>query len=202
MNIQISIHSIRLLCRFQRINFKLYLTITSYDILLIMKFIHFCPKRSYNIIQAIKVYLISHAVIPDKASKDGNSRHLWTPVESVAQDIHKFSQIVDVVMTFPSTVDTRQYLYGKATQTITQARKPMKKANASTTASIMFNPGKYVVSSQCGFQTINNQALSVPFMGFIARALQMHLKSFSAHFDIYVTFRSVYQRINDVQKYI
>lgn len=78
----------------------------------------------------------SRGVIPDNVSKDGNSLQLWTPVESVAQDIHKFSYIVDVVITLPSTVDTRQNLFGRATPTMTQPQKPRKTANASTIVSI------------------------------------------------------------------
>lgn len=44
--------------------------------------------------------------------------------------------MVDVVITLPSTVETFQYRFGRATPTISQARNPRKKAKASTIAFI------------------------------------------------------------------
>lgn len=57
--------------------------------------------------------------------------------------------MVDVVITLPSTVETLQYRLGRATPTISQPRKPRKKAKASTIAFIFpcfFSPTRVELS--------------------------------------------------------
>lgn len=47
-------------------------------------------------------------VLPGKASMDWKFQQLKVPVESSAQDIQRFSKMLDVMMTLSSSVDTFQ----------------------------------------------------------------------------------------------
>ena len=70
--------------------------------------------------------------VPERASMDGNSQQLWTPMESVAQLYQRFSKMVLVVMTFPCTVDTRQLLCARVTPSISSPTAVRKKPKIST----------------------------------------------------------------------
>lgn len=69
--------------------------------------------------------------VPERASMDGNSQQLWTPMESVAQLYQRFSKMVLVVMTFPCTVDTRQLLCARVTPSISSPTAVRKKPKIS-----------------------------------------------------------------------
>lgn len=70
--------------------------------------------------------------VPERASMDGNSQQLWTPMESVAQLYQRFSKMVLVVMTFPCTVDTLQLLCARVTPSVSSPTAVRKKPKVST----------------------------------------------------------------------
>lgn len=74
--------------------------------------------------------------LPGRAKSDWNSRQLQIPVESLAQDIHRFSQMVEVTMTLPSWVDSFQYWSWSDTMVNTQPTKPRNRATTSMIPSI------------------------------------------------------------------